>query len=118
MVGKPGDQNPQAFGGRIMRLTFCVACGATADLQHHHLVSKLDGGSDDEHNLFTLCHGCTTLHQRTPADAFAANVRPIIDSLGEMSLRAKARELNARGVPTPGGGQWLASTVQRVLARR
>jgi DNA invertase Pin-like site-specific DNA recombinase len=51
------------------------------------------------------------------ADAFAANVRPIIDSLGPMPLRAKAAALNERGVKTARGGEWTAKQVSRVLAR-
>ena len=27
-----------------MKLTFCVACGSTEDLQHHHLVIRAEGG--------------------------------------------------------------------------
>jgi hypothetical protein len=41
-----------------MRLTFCAACGATEDLQHHHLVTRGERGSDDERNLITLCDPC------------------------------------------------------------
>jgi 5-methylcytosine-specific restriction endonuclease McrA len=41
-----------------MKLTLCVACGSTDDLQHHHLVTRAEGGSDDESNLITLCCGC------------------------------------------------------------
>jgi DNA invertase Pin-like site-specific DNA recombinase len=51
------------------------------------------------------------------ADAFAANVRPIIDSLSPMSLRDIADALNARGVKTARGGLWFAAQVSRVLAR-
>jgi 5-methylcytosine-specific restriction endonuclease McrA len=48
-----------------MRLTFCVACGAIEDLRHHHLVTRAEGGSDDERNLITLCCGChLKLHER------------------------------------------------------
>ena len=39
---------------RVMRLAFCAACGVTEDLQHHHLVTGPEGGSDDERNLMTL----------------------------------------------------------------
>lgn len=39
-----------------MRLTFCTLCGSTADLHHHHLKPRSEGGSDDEDNLLTLCH--------------------------------------------------------------
>ena len=41
-----------------MRLTFCAACGSKDDLQHHHLVTRSEGDSDDERNLITLCDPC------------------------------------------------------------
>ena len=41
-----------------MRLTFCAACGVTDNLQHHHLVTRSKGDSDDERNLITLCDPC------------------------------------------------------------
>jgi cytochrome c553 len=41
-----------------MRLEFCVACGSKEDLQHHHLVMRSEGGSDDKTNLITLCTAC------------------------------------------------------------
>jgi DNA invertase Pin-like site-specific DNA recombinase len=54
---------------------------------------------------------------KAAADAFAANVRPIIDSLGPMSANAMARELNARRVATASGGKWSATTVLRAQRR-
>ena len=39
-----------------MRLDFCVICGSRDELQHHHLVPKVRGGTDDEDNLITLCY--------------------------------------------------------------
>jgi hypothetical protein len=33
-----------------MRLAFCAACGSAEDLQHHHLVTRAERGSDDERN--------------------------------------------------------------------
>jgi hypothetical protein len=43
-----------------MRLAFCAACGCDdADaLEHHHLIPRSLGGSDDETNLITLCGVC------------------------------------------------------------
>jgi DNA invertase Pin-like site-specific DNA recombinase len=52
------------------------------------------------------------------ADAFAANVRPIFDSLENMSANAKAKALNERNVPTSRGGKWTARSVLNVLARQ
>jgi hypothetical protein len=54
------------------------------------------------------------------ADRHAANVLPIIKEVqraGAKSLRAIAKALNARGVPTARGGRWQAMTVSNVLAR-
>jgi hypothetical protein len=50
----------------------------------------------------------------------AANVVPIIRDVqraGLKSYRAIAEALNARGVQTPRGGQWHASTVRDALQR-
>jgi DNA invertase Pin-like site-specific DNA recombinase len=55
------------------------------------------------------------------ADAFAANVRPIIEQIrtsGVSSLRGVARALTARGVRTArGGSEWTAAQVSNVLGR-
>src|SRR6516162_6331008 len=54
------------------------------------------------------------------ADAFAANVRPIIKEIqasGVSSLRGVARALTARGVPTARGGSWSDVQVAAVLRR-
>ena len=53
------------------------------------------------------------------ADGFAANARPLIQDLraAGLGLRAIARELNRRGVPTARGREWQASTVRNVLHR-
>lgn len=54
------------------------------------------------------------------ADAFAANVLPIISSVqaaGISTLRGIAAELNARSVRTARGGAWSASQVGRILER-
>jgi hypothetical protein len=48
-----------------VRLDFCAACGSRDDLQHHHLVTRAEGGSNAETNLITLCCGChLKLHER------------------------------------------------------
>ena len=54
------------------------------------------------------------------ADAFAANVLPIIESLrgaGVSNLRGLAGALNARGIPTARGGRWHVSNVKNVIDR-
>ena len=54
------------------------------------------------------------------ADAFAANVLPIIREMqraGITTARKIAEALNARGIRTARGGAWYGSTVRNVLAR-
>jgi DNA invertase Pin-like site-specific DNA recombinase len=54
------------------------------------------------------------------ADAFAANVAPIIDQVkaaGAQSYRAIAQALTARGVRTARGGAWEAATVRNIIRR-
>ena len=36
----------------------CERCGYIANLEKHHIKHKIDGGSNDESNLRTLCRGC------------------------------------------------------------
>jgi DNA invertase Pin-like site-specific DNA recombinase len=58
---------------------------------------------------------------RAGADAFAANVLPIvrqIQAAGITSTRDIAAALNARGIRTARGGEWHHSTVRNLLARR
>jgi len=54
------------------------------------------------------------------ADAFAANVLPIVASLrnsGIADLRGLACALNARGIRTARGGRWHVSSVKNVIDR-
>ena len=58
---------------------------------------------------------------RAVADAFAANVLPVvrqIEASGVKGHRAIAAALNARGVRTARGGDWHATTVRNLLARK
>jgi HNH endonuclease/Homeodomain-like domain len=50
-----------------MKLDFCVACGVRDSLHHHHLVPRIEGGSDDDSNMITLCEDC---HGRVHGVAF------------------------------------------------
>jgi DNA invertase Pin-like site-specific DNA recombinase len=57
---------------------------------------------------------------REAADAFAANVLPVVRELqaaGVTTARAIAEALNARGIRTARGGEWHHSTVRNLLAR-
>jgi DNA invertase Pin-like site-specific DNA recombinase len=54
------------------------------------------------------------------ADAYAANVLPVIREIrraGARSLHQVADALNARGITTPRGGRWYAKSVSNMLAR-
>jgi DNA invertase Pin-like site-specific DNA recombinase len=54
------------------------------------------------------------------ADAFAANVLPIIRQIqatGATTYRAIAEALNARGIRSPRGGEWHATTVRNIVTR-
>jgi DNA invertase Pin-like site-specific DNA recombinase len=57
---------------------------------------------------------------RAAADAFAANVLPVIrqiEASGIKGVRAIAVALNARGIRTARGGEWHATTVHNLLKR-
>jgi DNA invertase Pin-like site-specific DNA recombinase len=57
---------------------------------------------------------------RKAAESFARNVLPVVEKLrsaGITSLEGIARALNERGVRSPRGGQWYASSVKNLLAR-
>src|SRR5271156_6244766 len=57
---------------------------------------------------------------RKSADAFAANVLPIVHQIqaaGATTFRAIAAAMNDRGVRTARGGAWHDSTVRNLLAR-
>lgn len=57
---------------------------------------------------------------KATADAFAANVVPIIEQVkasGATSYRAIAEALNVRGVRTARGGSWQAATVRNIMLR-
>ncbi|MBR0796860.1 recombinase family protein [Bradyrhizobium jicamae] len=57
---------------------------------------------------------------KADADRHATNVVPLIREIqrkGATTLREVADALNARGVATPRGGQWYATSVRNVLAR-
>ncbi len=57
---------------------------------------------------------------RQAADAFAANVLPVVRQIqasGATTPRAIAEALNARGIRTARGGRWHDSTVRNLLTR-
>tara|TARA_B110000211_G_scaffold195213_1_gene223751 strand:+ start:49 stop:537 length:489 start_codon:yes stop_codon:yes gene_type:complete len=70
-----------------MKTTFCVMCGDVKNLDHHHIIAKVNGGTDDPENLITLCqehHG--KLHQFRPG---AWNNRKQLQAEGIAKAKAK-----------------------------
>jgi DNA invertase Pin-like site-specific DNA recombinase len=58
--------------------------------------------------------------RRAAADAQARKLRPVVAELwvdGTTNIREMAAALNARGIPASRGGQWHATSVQRLLQR-
>lgn len=57
--------------------------------------------------------------RQSAANDFAERLRPIFDGMKTrgLSQRGMAEELNNIGVPTPKGGTWMLSQVQRVIQR-
>lgn len=54
------------------------------------------------------------------ADEFARSLGPVVAEIraaGQISLRATAAELNARGIETRRGGKWHVSSVRNLLGR-
>jgi HNH endonuclease len=79
-----------------MRLTFCIACDAREDLQHHHLVTKAEGGSDDNSNLITLCAAChDKLHRRQSDGTYDHRARTIAGRMAAKDI-GRARRLSWR----------------------
>ena len=57
---------------------------------------------------------------KAKADAYAANILPVIEAIraeNKTSMNAIADELNKRGILTPNGGQWWATSVRNLLNR-
>jgi DNA invertase Pin-like site-specific DNA recombinase len=67
-----------------------------------------------------VARGRAVASLQAEAERAASNVLPIIAEIkrsGACTLRALAEALNARGVSTPRGGRWHATSVRNVLAR-
>lgn len=70
-----------------MRFDFCVACQSLSDLNHHHLMPPINGGSDDETNLITLCRPC---HGKAHGVEWALGHAALIKA-GQARARAEGR---------------------------
>lgn len=81
---------------------------------------KLGWSIDDRHNEQRQASRKGAEGGRVRADAFAANVLPIIASIkasGIGTLAGIAEALNARGIKTARGGAWYPTTVRNIAQR-
>ena len=92
----------------FMKTTHCAACSITENLQHHHLVPRSLGGSDDETNLITLCEGC---HDRAHGRLAVQHRKLTLDGMAQ----AKARGVRF-GCPDPSKGNKAAIPVLKQRA--
>jgi hypothetical protein len=120
----------------------CYECGAPAT-HDHHVVPVCRGGTRTV-SLCEECHG--KVHGRTFSASlnhrdltkqgivraraagkqigappeFTPEVEALVYGMRDdrVPLRQIAAALQAQGVPTPRGGSWHTSTIQRILARR
>jgi hypothetical protein len=86
------------------------------------LAAKKAGGAKlgNRHNL-AEAGAIERRTQISEAGRFAETIRPLIAAIqaaGNVGFGAIANALNRRGVRTARGGQWHASTVRNLLARR
>lgn len=81
--------------------------------------TKLGGDRGNFADIRALGPAVSVAARTKKADDRAALVAPIVRELQEAgaSLRAIAAELDARGIPTPRGGEWSAVQVKRVAER-
>ena len=80
-----------------MRLSFCVACNEKEDLQHHHLVTKAEGGRDEPTNLITLCFFChLKLHGRQKNGAYNASLQTKAGLAAAKARGVDVRSLHAK----------------------
>jgi hypothetical protein len=43
---------------KITETRVCIRCGSEKNIERHHIVQRIDGGSNDEDNLQNLCRAC------------------------------------------------------------
>jgi len=90
---------------------------AAAKARGRKLGWAIPGRQDEQ--LHAARKGVSVRMQR--ADAFAANILPIIrdiEAAGVTTLKGIAEALNARGIKTARGGAWYATTVKNVMQRQ
>ncbi len=72
-----------------MRLDFCVVCGIREGLEHHHVIPKSKGGTDNETNLITLCtqHHCVIHQCRKKSNSTASLTKAALQVLKDKGVK-------------------------------
>ena len=77
-----------------MKLNFCVLCGTTEKLHHHHVFARARGGTDDEDNFITLCHDHhAMIHSISPT---RFNNMQVLAQIGRKNAIARGVKMGAK----------------------
>ena len=94
--------------GGEMKLTFCVLCGTTEGLEHHHAVPKSKGGTNDESNLITLCgahHGA--LHYMSNRADISALTKAALAKLKDSGVKLGPHKANTTAAHAASRARWV-----------
>ena len=90
-----------------MKLRFCVICGTNKNLHHHHVIPKVTGGTDHQHNLITLCDKHHEMIHR---------IRHV-DNWFELARMGREKAI-ARGVRFGAKRKYDQNTINEIMDRR
>ena len=77
-----------------MKLDFCVLCGTTEKLHHHHVIPKVQGGTNDEDNFITLCFDHhAMIHSISPT---RFNNMQVLAQIGRKNAMARGVKMGAK----------------------
>ena len=77
-----------------MKLNFCVLCGTTEKLHHHHVIPKAQGGTDDEDNFITLCYDHhAMIHSISPT---RFNNMQVLAQIGRKNAMARGVKMGSK----------------------
>ena len=77
-----------------MKLDFCVLCGTTENLHHHHVIPKAQGGTDNEDNFITLCYDHhAMIHSISPS---RFNQMQVLAAIGRKNAMARGVKMGMK----------------------
>ena len=77
-----------------MKLDFCVLCGTTENLHHHHVIPKAQGGTDNEDNFITLCYDHhAMIHSISPSKF---NQMQVLAAIGRKNAMARGVKMGMK----------------------